>query len=248
MRLLGCALSLLVLLAAASPPTARQQELLRKSDIGSFAPSSFRARLRLEGAKGNHEVEIWRSGAGKMLVRFLDPAEHGRYMVLLDRELWLITPDARKPVKLKPSHRLYGGATVDEVLGVRLSELYDIESAAEEDSAAGRVVAFDLHARAAEVPFPKVHYVVRESTQRPVSAVFRLADGRPATSVEFLVWNERPVYARRVVFNDLLRKTVRGAVEVLELEERRVPEGLFDLTDPSARNALESTSPSTSNR
>jgi len=238
---LGPIVSLLVLLAAATAPTPRQQELLRRSDIGSFAPSSFRARLRLEVPKGVHQVEIWRSGEDKTLVRFLDSNEHGKYMLLLGPKLWLIAPGARKPVLLRPSHRLYGGATLDELLGVRLAEHYEVESAAEEPDAEGELVAFELRARTADVLFPSVHYVVRRATERPVSAVFRLADGRAATSVDFVEWNERPVYARQVVFHDLVRRSVRGKVEVLELEVRRVPEGLFDLADPTARTALEAT-------
>jgi hypothetical protein len=232
-------LSLLALLAAEVAPTPGHHELLRRSDPGSLAPSSFRARLRLEGPKGVHEVEIWRSGEARTLIRLLDPSERGKYMVLLDRELWLITPGARKPVRLRPSHRLYGGATVDEVLGVRLSEHYDVESVAEEEDAAGQLVAFELRARTAQVLFPQVRYVVRVATVRPVSAVFRLGNGRAATSLEFVEWNERPVYARRVVLHDLLRKSVRGSVEVIELEQRDVPETLFDLADPTARRALE---------
>lgn len=239
---LGPILSLLALLAAAGALTPRHQELLRRSDMGSFAPSSFRARLRLEGPKGVHEVEIWRSGEAKTLVRLLDPSERGKYMVVLDRRLWLITRGARKPVQLRHSHRLYGGATVDEVLGVRLSEHYEVESVVEEKDAAGGLVVFELRARTADVLFRRVRYVVRESTERPVSAVFRLGNGRAATSVEFVEWNERPVYARRVVLNDLLRKSVRGTVEVVELERRDVPEGLFDLADPTTRNALEAKS------
>jgi hypothetical protein len=235
-------LSLLVVLAATTAPTAKQLDLLRRSDIGSFAPSSFRARLRLEVPKGVHQVEIWRSGEGKTLIRFLDPSEHGKYMVLLGRELWLIAPGARKPVQLRPSHRLYGGATIDEVLGLRLTEHYDVESVAVDAEVEGGLTTYELRAKTADVLFPSAQYVVRTSTARPASAVFRLGNGKPATAVDFVTWNERPVYARRVVFHDLVRKGVRGAVEVVELEERSVPEGLFDLADPKARRALEESS------
>ena len=187
-------------------------------------------------------MEIWRSGDTKTLIRLLDPKERGKFMVLVDRELWLLTPGARKPVRLRPSHRLYGGATVDEVLGVRLSDHYDVESVAEGRDSEGELVTFELRARTPDVLFPQVSYAVRRSTVRPVSAVFRLGDGRAATSVEFAEWNERgAIYARRVLFHDLLRKSRRGAVEVLELEERPVPDALFDLADPTARRALDAT-------
>ena len=214
-------------------------DLLKRSDIGSFAPASFRARLVLDGPKGTHEVEIWRSGEAKTLIRFLDPKEREKYLVLLESRLWLLTPGAKKPVRLRPSHRLYGGATLDEVLGVRLSQHYDVESVAEKPDTAGSLVVFSLRAKTEEVLFPAVSYVVRESTERPVSAVFLLRSGRAATSIEFLDWNENgPLYARRVLVQDLLRKGARTEVRVVELEELQVPDALFDLADPTARRAL----------
>jgi hypothetical protein len=47
------------------------------------------------------------------------------------------------------------------------------------------------------------------------------------------------VYARRLVVKDLLRKGALTEVEVLELQERIVPDGLFSLDDSAARRALE---------
>lgn len=231
---------LLLVLAFAGSLLPSHLELLERSDVGSFAPPSFRARLALDGPKGTHEVEIWRSGEDRTLIRFLDPKERGKYMVLLGRQLWLLTPGAKKPVRLRPSHRLYGGATLDEVLGMRLTDQYDVDSVAEKADGTGKLVVFDLRAKTEEVLFPSVSYVVRESTERPVSAVFSLRSGRAAASLEFLEWNEKgPLYARRVLVEDLLRKGARTEVSVVELEERQVPDALFDLEDATARRVLE---------
>ena len=61
-------------------------ELLRRSDIGAFAPSSFRARLALKSPASGaaHEVEVWRSGDAKTLIRFLDAKERGKYLLRLE--------------------------------------------------------------------------------------------------------------------------------------------------------------------
>ena len=228
-----------LVLSFAVGPSQGHLDLLKRSDVGSFAPASFRARLALDGPKGTHEVEIWRSGEAKTLIRFLDPKERGKYMVLLERQLWLLTPSARKPVRLRPSHRLYGGATLDEVLGVRLTQHYDVDSVAETTDDSGELVVFALRAKTEGMMFPSVSYSVRASTERPVSAVFSLRSGRAATALQFLDWNENgPLYARRVLVEDLLRKGARTEVRVVELEELQVPGALFDLADPTARHAL----------
>src|SRR3954454_22389877 len=217
-------------------------DLLRRSDIGAFAPSSFRARLELKTASpgGNHQIEVWRSGAEKMLIRFLDPAERGKYLLRLENQLWLLAPNAKKPVHLSPSYRLYGGATLDEVLGLRLTREYHVESSSREMDPGGAIVVFELRARSERMLFPQVHYVVHEATARPISATYRLRSGKDATMVEFVQWHEgSPIYARRVVVKDLLRKGALTEVEVLELQERAIPEGMFALDDSRERRALE---------
>jgi hypothetical protein len=222
--------------------TRTPEELLRRSDVGAFAPAAFRARLALRPAPlaDAHEIEIWRSGQTRTLVRFLDPKERGKYLLRLGADLWLIARGAKAPVRLNPSYRLYGGATLDEVLGVHLARDYALSSSESASDPGGPVVIFDLQAKAEHSLFPRVRYVVREATERPLRAEYRLRSGRPATAVEFVEWADKPtLHARRVSVKDLLRKGQVTDVEVLELEPREVPDALFDLHDPAARRALE---------
>lgn len=222
------------------------EELLRRSDVGAFTPSSFRARLilRRQSLNASHEIEIWRSGNTRTLIRFLDTKDRGKFLLRLKDQLWFIAPGAREPVRMSPSYRLYGGVTVDEVLGVRLAEEYRVSSATEEMDAGGKLVVLELRAKSKRMLFPQVRYVVREATGKPVQALYRLKSGRAATSVEFMEWNETaPIYARRVLVKDLLRRGELTEVEVLELQERPVPDALFDLRDPTSRRALAESAP-----
>ena len=233
---------LTIVLALAGLLTQNMDGLLRRSDVGAFAPSSFRARLALKNPTDGsaHILEIWRSGNTKTLIRFLDEKELGKYLLRIEGQVWLLTPGAKKPVHLSPSYRLYGGATLDEVLGIRLANVYRVESATPQNDSGGNVVVLELRATSEGMLFPQVHYVVREATERPVSATYRLRSGRAAAAVEFLEWNEgRLVYARHLLVTDLLRKGAQTDVEVLELQERAIPDSLFSLDDSTARRALE---------
>ena len=232
-----CAVAAVVMSAL----TQSQESLLRRSDIGGFAPSSFRAVLHLtRPPQATHSIEMWRSGDAKTLIRFLGPREKGRYLLRLGEQLWFVSSSAKKPVRVGASYRLYGSATLDEVLGVRLAQAYDVESVAPEPGAGGASVVFSLRARAEGVLFPRVRYVVHEATARPISATYRLRSGRDATTVEFLEWSSgSALYARRLVVRDHLRNGAVTQVDVVELEARTVPDALFSLEDATGRRALE---------
>lgn len=217
------------------------EELLRKSDVGMLTPASLRTLLVLKGPDSRaHPIEVWRSGDAKTLIRFMEPKERGKYLLRLGDQLWLLAPGAKKPVKVSSSYRIYGGGTLDEVMGLRLWQQYDVDSVSEEASGSDGLVTFQLRARSGKMLFPRVEYVVRKSTERPVRAVYKLRSERPATSVEFMEWNEQgPVYPKRLVVRDLLRQGAVTEVTVFEFDVRPVSDALFELDDSSARRALE---------
>jgi hypothetical protein len=229
--------------ATAMIAPADAADLLKRSDVASRAPESFRARLRITALReqpDKMDVEVWRSGESKSLVRFLGPKEKGKYLLRLNAVVWFLAPGARKPVKMSRAHRLRGSASLDDILGTHYGRDYVIEGATETEEAGGPLVVLDLVARSTRAPFPKVRYFVRRATERPVRVEHLLRSGKTSSVVEFLEWEEgsRPV-VRRLVLTDRLRSGLRTEVTLLEMEERKIPGGLFDLGDPTERKKLE---------
>ncbi len=246
-RLSAAIVAVLALMPAPAPAAVITPEaaadILRKSDVASLAPESFRARLRIDALHqrpGPMDIEVWRSGDAKSLVRFLGPNETGKYLLRLDDVVWFLAPGARKPIKMSPARRLRGSASIDDVLGIRYGRDYGIERATETEEAGEPLVVLDLAARSKRAPYPKIRYFVRRATERPVRAEYLLPSGKTSSVVEFLEWREgaRPV-ARRLVITDRLRSGLRTEVTLLEMEERQIPDGLFDLADPTERSRLE---------
>jgi hypothetical protein len=213
------------------------EELLRRSDITTLAPESFQARVTLTQVQGRElNLEVFRAGERRTLVRFLDPKERGKYLLKRDGVLWFLSPRAKAPVKLNPSYRLSGGASLDDILGTRYSRDYRILGATETDG----LVALDLEAREPTARYPRVFYFVGRETHRPVRVEFRSLSGKATASVEFIEWEEgsRP-RPRRLRVTDMLRPKASVAVEISEVTERALPDALFDLEDGSGRRALE---------
>jgi hypothetical protein len=229
--------------AAAKIPPEAAADILKKSDVASLAPESFRARLRITALLEQPDpmdIEIWRSGDAKSLVRFLGPKEKGKYLLRLDDVVWFLAPGARRPVKMSPARRLRGSASLDDILGIRYGRDYVIEGATERVEVGGPLVVLDLVAKGTRAPYPRVRYFVRRTTERPVRAEYFLRSGRTSSVVEFLEWEKgnRPV-VRRLVLTDHLRSGLRTEVTLLEMEERKIPDGLFDREDPTERKKLE---------
>jgi hypothetical protein len=225
--------------AAASAPD-EMVELLRKSDVAANQPASFRSRIRLQGPgqEAPIEIEVWRERSSRTLVCFLGAKHRGKYLLYLQDGVFFLAPGAREPVKLPRSFRLHGSATLDHVLGLRYSRDFSISRA--EPSPDGAHVSFELQARDAKTQYPRVRYVVERRTARPTRAELRLKGGKLATTVEFATWSPGvPLRPLLLVLRDNLRGGAPTRVELLELEERSVPEGLFSLSDGAARRRLE---------
>ena len=227
-------------------PTALHDQRLRDSDMGARAPEAFVARLVLTNRRDRkpHEIEVWRAGTDRLLVRFLDPGERGRYLLRRGPDMWLLTPDAAQPVKLNPAYRVYSGVNLDEILGVRLQRDYRLEAVEESQADDGQpLTAFELRATGAAI-FPSIRHVVRNRDARPVRTEYRLVSGKAASVIEYGEWSLLPVlHARRFAVRDELRKGGVADVEIVSLQARPVPDDLFDLADPTARRRLEATPP-----
>ena len=237
------ALSVLLLIAGTTT-SVDPQEVLRRADPGRFSKQPLRALLRLrqsEGAQESNEIEIWRDGADRTLVRLLGENERGKFLLRRGDEMWLISPRTKRPTRLTPAFRLYGGATLDEILGRSHVEAYAVGGLHEEEGPEGAVLVLDLRARDDKAMLARARLVVGRADLRPLRAEYALLSGKPATAVAFEQWDgKRP---RRLVVRDLLHNKASVIVDVVEIEERAVPDALFDLEDETARDRLEAIPP-----
>lgn len=246
----------LLMLQPAVEVTPAQRELLRTSDLSALAPDVFTAHLVLTGQDGvPHAVDVWRAGAERLLVRTSEPEGGGdasarstaapkvRYLLRRGADLWLITPTAKAPVRLPSSYRLYGGVSIDEVLGVRLVADYRV-AGAQPMPGPPEAVEFDLRAAAPGAVFPRVAYRVNVATGRPQQAAYGLPGGKVSTVATFDTWHTTPaLYPATMTLRDELRKGRTTAVTIDGLRAVSVPDDVFELAGHAARARLTPATP-----
>jgi len=223
--------------ASARAATPELERLLAASDPFAAAPRELRIELVFSRVASGARVpiELWRKGDELALVRFLAPKDLGKYVVRRDGAFYLLTPTARRPVKMAPALAPAGGAALDDLLAVHPSRDYAIVDTA----TSGEQVRFELAAEPGIAGPPRATWVVDRRTRRPLRAEFRDEDGRVRRLVEFRSWREgKRLEPQTIVAKDVARGGSPLEVEFLSIESRAIPAGLFDLSDDSARAAL----------
>ncbi len=229
-------------LAQVSP---EDRALLAATNLFSTVPEQFHATVAVTRVDSTRPllVELWRGGRDRMLARVLDRKQAGRFVLELGAEHYLIAPGAREPVRLGAGVRAVGAVSFEQLLGIDVEREFDVERV----ESSGRVVTFHLNARtgtAAEKATPRARWVVDRTTRLPLRVDVVLGDGRTARVVEFTSFG--PGHGRaptRLVLKDVLRGGPPVTVEVKTFEAVRVPEGLFSLTDSTARASLPPVTP-----
>jgi hypothetical protein len=230
-------LLLLATPAAAAPPTVADRELLAAADLHSAAPASLRAVVSIEPLQPGRaatELELWRTADGTLL-RFLDERNRGKAFLDTAEAAWFLSPTAR-PVKLSPAHRLAGGLSLQEILGVAYARDFRIADVTRAGSGDATLVTYDLAATAPGLPYPQARYVVKAATRQPVRIELRLASGRPARLLELVAWQPgRRLQPAEIVVKDLVGNQPPTRVRFLALEERDAPAGLFAMSPDGDR-------------
>jgi hypothetical protein len=227
--------------ALAAPPTAADRELLAAADLQRDAPASFHTTVRVEplaagAAEGSSglALDLWRAG-DQALLRFTDARQHGKAYLQRDGETWFLAPGARA-VRLGGAQQLAAGVSLQEIVGPGWSRDFAVEDVARAATSGTEIVTFALRATRPGSPFPRVDYVVRADTRRPLRIEYRAASGKVVRVVELAAWQPgRALAPAELIVKDLVGGRPPVRVRFGALEERAAPPHLFELGQDGER-------------
>ncbi len=169
-------------------------------------------------------------GTGRTRVKFLEPADAGKYVVTKGNEAWLLLPTSKNPIRVPASHRIRGGLSVSEISQISFLSDYDAVFEREDECDGRRCSVLRLSARkGAPASYPVVRVWLDEGEGLYRKAVFLLASGRTAKEVRYDAYGTRngtPVLERMTVVDALRPGTT--VVEYLEWQRRTVPDAWLD--------------------
>jgi outer membrane lipoprotein-sorting protein len=175
--------AVLLMFVAGSLFADEAADLLKRIDKVRNPYESFEFDLQLTSHR-DATVETYRykvSGRvdGKSLVEFVAPAsEKGKYLLMVDDNMWIYMPNTSRPIRISPLQRLAGDASNADVARGRFAADYNAVIGGSETIDGHEAQIVDLTARNADVSYTKVKLWVDKKTSHPLRADFYVASGK----------------------------------------------------------------------
>ncbi len=190
---------------------AQQGEaLLERVDRLRHPWPAFSVEVTLKDRKGE---QCWRVRArenGDARVEGLSKKEVGRTVLMLGDEMWLLLPNAKRPIKVSPAQRLMGPAAGGDLARSRFSLDYQIKDVKEESLEGRACRCLELQARKPSLSYRTARLWIEKATGNPIKADYFLPSGKQAKTMHF----EPPVSLGSLSVLPGLRVVEPGGAEV----------------------------------
>lgn len=173
----------LCLPALAQAPSG--EELLTAADKFRHPWPNFSVELVVKSRKGEQKWKVRAREDGDARVEGLSEKEKGRTVLVKGDDLWLLVPNAKRPLKVSPQQRLLGPASGGDIARTRFRIDYTVESV-KADTREGRPVwVLDLKAKRPALTFQRARLSMDQAETKPVAADFLYISGKLAKTVLF---------------------------------------------------------------
>jgi len=119
-------------------------------------------------------------GRDKALVKFTEPTtEIGKRVLMIDNDMWVYVPTAKKPLRISPRQKLAGNAAYGDVARLNYTGNYTATYKGEDNLEKTPVYVLDLVAiEGRPVTYDKVEYWVEKKTKKPLRALYKTISGK----------------------------------------------------------------------
>lgn len=109
----------------------------------------------------------------------------GRKLLMKDYDIWLYTPNIKKPLRISLEQKLTGEVANGDIARTNYSEDYDATILSIEKKGKLEVYKLELKAKNKKVTYGRIEYIVAKSDFTPLSATFYALSGKALKSAEF---------------------------------------------------------------
>jgi len=160
------------------------EALLAKVDKLRHPWPSFSVEVALEDGKVSQRWRVLARADGDARVEGVSEKEKGRTVLLLGEQMWLVLPNAKRPVRVTPQQRLLGPAAGGDIARSRFAEDYAIAGSEAEEVEGKQATRLDLMAKRPSISYRTAKlWITGDGT--PLRAEFALPSGKTAKSVRF---------------------------------------------------------------
>ncbi|MGE5530328.1 MAG: outer membrane lipoprotein-sorting protein [Patescibacteria group bacterium] len=222
LRLLGLCAFLFVTTVSPADSSLTAEEIIRNVDEHRLVGSDCEMGIRVQCFRKNlleNEIIIKATiTAGAMTsLLFLEPPNmKGRTLVIEDREMWLVIPGVKNPIRITPSQKLVGGISFGDIVGVSFADGYAARLKGEEPAEGmrpdgstievGNCYVLTLVSRGGGTNYHEIIVWVEKRELMPVKAELFALSGKKMMAVYFTapkMYNGKKLITKTYMFDQI---------------------------------------------
>jgi len=220
---------------APAPPPDPQQILEKAERFRTGGWDAFAMDVKITdeaaGPRAVTNYQVLVKGALQTLVRFTDPSDKGKLLLMVEEGMWLYLPSASRPIRVTPLQRLAGNASNGDVAQTDFAILYTATVAGEEVLAGRPAWVLELTAKKKNATYHSVRYWVAKDGLLPLQAELRLTSDKPSKLARFEEYQDvggRRLLKRQTIVDLLRNGRPRTVLEYRDYAARALPDRLFN--------------------
>ena len=132
----------------------------------------------------------------------------GRKLLMKDYDIWLYTPNIKKPLRISLEQKLTGEVANGDIARTNYAEDYEATLLGTEKREKVEVYKLELKAKNKKVTYGRIEYIVAKSDFMPMEATFYALSGKALKSAEFTDFKQIQGVSRttKMTIRDYLQK------------------------------------------
>lgn len=164
-------------------------EMVKKADLKrglGNTEHSFTVEVTNSKSEKRELYKVYFRDVNNTLSEQLEPEKSkGRKMLMKDYDIWLFTPNIKKPIRISLEQKLTGEVSNGDIAKTNYAEDYDARIIETVNGEKGKVVKLDLTAKNKKVTYGRIEYSLLQKDYSPVEAVFFAVSGKPLKRAKF---------------------------------------------------------------
>ncbi len=229
----GLILLTLIVSPMALTQTTDANEIVKKADLKrGLGTISHQFTVSITNQENKLEVYdvSFKDVNNSLTIQTQPERARGRKILMKDYDIWLFTPNIKKPLRISLEQKLTGEVANGDIARTNYAEDYDATILATENKDGVEFYKIELKAKNKKVTYGRIEYLVNKKDNAPIGAVFYALSGKALKSAEFLDYKNIHGIKRstKMVIKDFIQKNKVSTLVFSDHQPKTFNESLFN--------------------
>lgn len=232
-------LSGIVFHAQPLPAEMIPKEIISKADEARGGLEGLEWEIKIESIeKGREQTRTLKIQARDFntLAEFVSPPQvKGHKLLMIDRNMWFLSPRVRKPVPISPRQRLIGGASNGDIASTNYAGDYEVTSVSDDVVNGEFCYLYDLVAADTKATYNRIRYWISRKRLVGVKSDFFTVSGKIFKSATMEYENNimvegkcYPFISKMIITNAVIKEEVT-TMTYNKIKLKKIPDSTFNL-------------------